>query len=173
MEILKKALPLVQAMVLMGLIMFLPFLLILSQYGIKEVLTMSTLLLSIKFWPVIWAIGDWMQASLEAAILPSMAGLNGMLTLGIAEGMSINDDVIDYVINAVRSIVDDVGAVPVRYVLGHRFQNSDCNLIGCVGEAHRNKAVGGVDQGHVVNHALGRRPHSGEHSICCFTDGRR
>ena len=100
MEILKKALPLVQAMVLMGLIMFLPFLLILSQYGIKEVLTMSTLLLSIKFWPVIWAIGDWMQASLEAAILPSMAGLNGMLTLGIAEGLSINDDVIDYVIGA-------------------------------------------------------------------------
>ena len=100
MEILKKALPLVHAFVLAGLIMFLPFLLILSQYGIKEVLTMSALLISIKFWPVIWAVGDWMQASLESAILPSMVGLNGMLTMGVAEGLSINDDVLDYVIGS-------------------------------------------------------------------------
>jgi len=100
MEILKKALPLVHAFVLAGLIMFLPFLLILSQYGIKEVLTMSALLISIKFWPVIWTIGEWMEASLQSAILPSMMGFNGSLTLGVTEGLSINDDVLDYVIGA-------------------------------------------------------------------------
>lgn len=100
MEILKKALPLVHAFVLAGMIMFLPFLLILSQYGIKAVLTMSALLVSIKFWPVIWTVGEWMDASLQSAFMPSMVGLLGSLTFGAAEGLSINDDVLDYVIGA-------------------------------------------------------------------------
>lgn len=30
--------------------------------------------------------------------MPSMVGLNGALTFGAAEGLSINDDVLDYVI---------------------------------------------------------------------------
>ncbi|MCU7832674.1 MAG: hypothetical protein KZQ56_08765, partial [gamma proteobacterium symbiont of Lucinoma myriamae] len=51
-------------------------------------------------WPVIWTIGEWMNVSLQSAILPSMVGLNGVLTLGAAEGLSINDDVLDYVIGA-------------------------------------------------------------------------
>ncbi len=98
--ILKKAMPYVQAFVLAGLVMFLPFLLILSQYGVKEVLTMGALLVSVKFWPVIWDVGDWMDASLQAAILPSTAGFVNGLTLGTAEALSINDDVLDYVIGA-------------------------------------------------------------------------
>ncbi len=96
MIILKKMLPLVQALVLAGLIMFLPFLLILSQYGIKEVFTMSALIVSIKFWPVIWAVGGWMEASLQEAFMPSLQGLIG----GAEKIASINDNVLDYAIGA-------------------------------------------------------------------------
>lgn len=95
--ILKKALPLIHAMLFMGLIIFLPLLLILSQYGVKEVFTMSALFFSVKLWPVIWAIGAWMQASLEEAFLPNLT--QGMLT-SIDQAISINDDVLDYTIGA-------------------------------------------------------------------------
>ena len=100
MVILKKALPLVHAFVLAGLTMFLPFLLILSQYGIKEVLAMSALFVSIKFWPVIWTVGQWMEATLQDALLPNLNSLQNTLLLGGQQAISLNDDVLDYVIGA-------------------------------------------------------------------------
>jgi len=101
MVILKMALPLVQAFIIAGLIMFLPFLLIISNYGVKETLAMGALLLSIKFWPVIWLVGNWMENTLEAAILPSMTvhWYSSMMPF-LREAASLNDDVLDYVIGA-------------------------------------------------------------------------
>lgn len=101
MVVLKMALPLVQAFIISGLIMFLPFLLILSNYGVKEVLTMGALMLSIKFWSVIWLIGNWMENSLQEAILPSMTShwYSAMIPF-LHEAASLNDDVLDYVIGA-------------------------------------------------------------------------
>ena len=58
---------------------------------------MSALFFSVKLWPVIWAIGAWMQASLEEAFLPNLT--QGMLT-SIDQAISINDDVLDYTIGA-------------------------------------------------------------------------
>ena len=101
MIILKMILPLIQAFIISGLIMFLPFLLILSNYGVKETLAMGALLLSIKFWPVIWLVGNWMENTLEEAILPSMTShWSSSLMPLINESMSLNDDVLDYVIGA-------------------------------------------------------------------------
>ena len=101
MIVLKMALPLVQAFVIAGLIMFLPFLLILSNYGVKETLAMGALLLSIKFWPVIWLVGNWMENTLENAILPTDAATMAVPFLPvIKEGLSLNDDVLDYVIGS-------------------------------------------------------------------------
>jgi len=61
---------------------------------------MSALFVSIKFWPVIWTVGQWMEATLQDALLPNLNSLQNTLLLGGQQAVSLNDDVLDYVIGA-------------------------------------------------------------------------
>ena len=67
----KVAAPIIQAAVLMMFYILLPFPLVLSSYSIGTVINLSIILFAIKFWTVLWAIADWLDNNLLAALQPN------------------------------------------------------------------------------------------------------
>jgi hypothetical protein len=73
-----NGLPMVQAMVLMGMYMFLPLVVLLSGYDLKMLLVGGIAIFTVKFWSVMWFVARWIDAHLIEAMYP---GLNGNLLM--------------------------------------------------------------------------------------------
>jgi len=69
-----NALPMVQAMLLMGMYMFLPLVVFLSGYDLKFMLLGGVAIFTVKFWTVMWFIARWVDAHLIAAMYPNLDG---------------------------------------------------------------------------------------------------
>ena len=70
MYLVKMAAPVVQAMILMMVYLFLPFILVFSSYRIGTMVFMSIVIFSIKFWTVLWAIAHWLDNNLLTSLNP-------------------------------------------------------------------------------------------------------
>ncbi|MCX8516909.1 MAG: conjugal transfer protein TraG N-terminal domain-containing protein [Rhodoferax sp.] len=69
-----EGLPMAQALILMGLYMFMPLMVLFSGYDLKSMLIGTIALFTVKFFAVIWAIALWVDAGLINAMYPGMQG---------------------------------------------------------------------------------------------------
>ena len=74
-DIFLRASPMVQALFLMGITAFLPFLLIISRYSISVLMSGAMAWFSVKFWTVIWFIAYWVDQNLIIALFPDPGAL--------------------------------------------------------------------------------------------------
>lgn len=77
---LKESLPLVKAFLLMGVVLFLPWLLVVGQFRLEVVLLATVGLLGINFLPVIWHVAWVLENSLIASLWPN--GSDFVLSVG-------------------------------------------------------------------------------------------
>ena len=83
-----EGLPLAQALILMGLYMFMPLMVLFSGYDLKAMLIGTIALFTVKFFAVIWAIALWVDAGLINAMYPGMKGNAVIQTLNTLEGQT-------------------------------------------------------------------------------------
>ena len=67
-------LPMLQALVLMALYMFLPIITFLSGFDLKVMFLGAIALFTVKFWAVMWYIAQWVDSHLIAAMYPGTQG---------------------------------------------------------------------------------------------------
>ncbi|RMX08150.1 conjugal transfer protein TraG [Corticibacter populi] len=70
MKFLMSMLPMVQAIVLLGLYMFLPMVTFLSGFDVRIMFTGAIAILTVKLWTAMWEIAFWIDARLMAAMFP-------------------------------------------------------------------------------------------------------
>ena len=68
--VLLQILPMLQALILLGIYALLPMLLILSRYSLSVVISMGITIFSIKFWTVLWYLAQWVDQNLIIAMYP-------------------------------------------------------------------------------------------------------
>lgn len=69
-----NTLPMVQALVLMAIYMFLPLVTFASGYDIKMMAYGFLAIFTVKFWTVMWFIARWLDAKLIDAMYPGLTG---------------------------------------------------------------------------------------------------
>lgn len=94
----KAAAPIIQAVVLMLIYALMPFYFWFSSYEPGKIIFMSVVVLSVKFWTVLWAIANWLDNNLIEAIKPSWYNLQ--LTNNLLVEM-----IIDFVIGGLFVVV--------------------------------------------------------------------
>jgi hypothetical protein len=67
-------LPMMQALVLMALYMFLPVITFLSGFNLKVMFLGAIAIFTVKFWAVMWYIAEWVDAHLINAMYPGAQG---------------------------------------------------------------------------------------------------
>lgn len=81
MYVIKEAAPMVQAILLMMVYIFLVIYLILSEYDVEAVIQMIFAIVAIKFFTFIWAFADYLDDSLFLAMYPDITILGTIFTL--------------------------------------------------------------------------------------------
>lgn len=74
-SIVKPALPMVQAIVLMAIYTFLGLALILSRYSLNTMILGAIAIFTVKFWSVMWFITDWLDDHLILSMYPNANSL--------------------------------------------------------------------------------------------------
>ncbi len=69
-EALKAALPMIQALILMGVYMLLPFVVVFSGYTLEMVVAAAIALFTLKFWSFLWVVASWIDNHLVQALFP-------------------------------------------------------------------------------------------------------
>ena len=69
-----NGLPMLQALVLMGLYMFLPLVTFLSGFDLKVMFLGAIGIFTVKFWAVMWFVANWIDARLIKALYPGLEG---------------------------------------------------------------------------------------------------
>ena len=77
----------VQALLLMAMYGFLPFVLVFSRYDISMMIGGAVVFLTIRFWNVLWAWAEWIDSNLYEVMYPD----SGMLDLGNGASQLILD----------------------------------------------------------------------------------
>lgn len=67
-------LPMLQALVLMALYMFLPLIVVISCYDLKVMVIGGLAIFTVKFWAVMWYVARWLDAHLIEAMYPGLTG---------------------------------------------------------------------------------------------------
>lgn len=67
-------LPMMQALVLMGLYMFLPLIVFLSGFDLKVMFYGAIAIFTVKLWAAMWFIAQWLDARLINAMYPGLQG---------------------------------------------------------------------------------------------------
>lgn len=75
MSVVKPALPFVQALILMGIAIFLPFVMILSRYSLSAMILGALAIFSVKFWSVIWFVVQFLEDNLITSVFPGSQSL--------------------------------------------------------------------------------------------------
>ena len=68
--VLLQLLPLLQALILLGIYALLPMLLVFSRYSLGVAVSMGITIFSIKFWTVLWFLAQWVDQNLITAMYP-------------------------------------------------------------------------------------------------------
>ncbi len=69
-EALKSALPMIQALILMGIYLLLPFAVVFSGYTLEMMVAAAIGLFTVKFWSFLWAVAAWLDNHLVQALFP-------------------------------------------------------------------------------------------------------
>lgn len=70
MTVLLQALPMIQALLLLGLYALLPFIVVMSRYSVGFLVTAGLGLFSVKFWSVLWYLAMWVDQNLITSMYP-------------------------------------------------------------------------------------------------------
>ena len=68
------ALPMVQALILMGMYMFLPLIAFLSGFDLRVMFYGAVAIFTVKLWAAMWFIAQWIDARLIAGMYPGSQG---------------------------------------------------------------------------------------------------
>lgn len=68
------ALPMLQALVLMGIYMFLPLVVFLSGFDLRSMFYGAVAIFTVKLWAAMWFIAQWIDARLIDAMYPGLQG---------------------------------------------------------------------------------------------------
>lgn len=68
--VLKPALPFLQALLLMGIYAMLPFVMVISRYSIQVLVIGAMAIFTLKFWPVLWHLTNFLDDKLALAVYP-------------------------------------------------------------------------------------------------------
>ncbi|HEB98928.1 MAG TPA: conjugal transfer protein TraG [Thiotrichales bacterium] len=72
MDVVVPALPMIQAVVLLGIYALLPLLVVLSRYSLQMLVTGALLIFTVKFWSALWYLAQWVDVNLISAMYPDM-----------------------------------------------------------------------------------------------------
>ncbi len=80
----KSVAPMIQAVILMMFYALMIFYLVMSEYEIESIVTMTFIILAIRFFTPLWAIADYLDASLFAAMYPDpLTNIGTVFTQGL------------------------------------------------------------------------------------------
>ena len=148
-DALKKALPLIQAYLLMFIYVMLPFGLILSGYRWDFVIKASALIFFITFWSALWALCAWADESLAYALWDEGDGIMGaVMGFGKHENSleMINMKLLHSMITAGLYILVPTVAGWVMMTAGHSFHYVSAGgaSVGSAGAASAGNVIGNV-----------------------------
>jgi hypothetical protein len=96
MSVVVPALPIVQAVVLMGIYIFLGPIVILSRYSLQSMALGGIAIFTVKFWSVMWTIVRWLDDNLVQSMYPDLSKV--MEFLASAGGDTLKRIVLDMII---------------------------------------------------------------------------
>ena len=67
-----QGLPMVQAVLLLGMYALLPMLVVLSRYSISMMMTGAMAIFTVKFWSVLWYLALWVDQNLILSMYPDV-----------------------------------------------------------------------------------------------------
>lgn len=67
-----QALPMVQALMLLGIYALLPLIVVLSRYSLAMMVTGAMAIFTVKFWSVLWYLAHWVDQNLIHAMYPDV-----------------------------------------------------------------------------------------------------
>lgn len=68
--VVRPALPFVQALVLLGMALFLPFIMVMSRYSLTAMIMGAIAFFTVKFWSVMWYVADFLNDKFAQALYP-------------------------------------------------------------------------------------------------------
>ena len=72
MTVILQALPMIQALILLGLYALLPMLVVLSRYSLSLLVTGGIAIFTVKFWSVLWTLAQWVDQNLMQSMYPDV-----------------------------------------------------------------------------------------------------
>jgi hypothetical protein len=81
MAVILKGLPMIQAVILLGMYALLPLIVVISGYSLEMMLIGTMAIFTVKFWTFLWNIARWVDQNMIAALYP-----DGQSFLGWAQG---------------------------------------------------------------------------------------
>ena len=133
-SVLTSTLPIVQALLLMGIYAFLPLMIFLSGFDLRAMFIGSIALFSVKIFASLWMVAQWMDNKLVDTMYPK--GEFALAAQGIAQGIGTNVSIANGFKETVLStllIMLFVG-LPMLWVsmmgwLGYQMQNALGNML--------------------------------------------
>ena len=84
--VLKPSLPFIQALLLMGIYMLMPFVMVFSSYSLLTLIYGAIAIFTIKMWSVLWFVTDFLDDKLALAIYPdadsALSALSSFFRIG-------------------------------------------------------------------------------------------
>ena len=84
--VLKPSLPFIQALLLMGIYMLMPFVMVFSRYSLLTLIYGAIAIFTIKMWSVLWFVTDFLDDKLALAIYPdansALSALSSFFRIG-------------------------------------------------------------------------------------------
>ena len=84
--VLKPSLPFIQALLLMGVYMLMPFVVVFSNYNLMVMIHGALAIFTIKMWSVLWFVTDFLDDKLALAVYPdadsALSALTSFFTIG-------------------------------------------------------------------------------------------
>lgn len=77
MAIILKGLPMIQAVILLGMYALLPLIVVISGYSLEMMLIGTMAIFTVKFWTFLWEITKWVDQNMIAALYPNGQSLLG------------------------------------------------------------------------------------------------
>lgn len=78
--VVRPALPFIQAVVLLGMALFLPFIMVMSRYSLSAMVMGAIAFFTVKFWSVMWYVADFLNDKFAQALYPDEYDLLKVLT---------------------------------------------------------------------------------------------
>ena len=72
MTVILQALPMIQALILLGIYALLPLVVVLSRYSLSILVTGAIAIFTVKFWSVLWYLAMWVDQNLIQSMYPDV-----------------------------------------------------------------------------------------------------